>query len=62
MKTIIYGSKTFILENHAAIDLMTRAAERRDAGQFEEAQSLLSSAIRAEAGLPIMEADLALAA
>ena len=62
MKTIIYGSKTFILENADAIDLMTRAAERREAGQFEEAQKLLSSAIRAEAGLALEEAELALAA
>lgn len=53
MKTIIYGSKTFILETPDGIDMMTRSIEAREAGRFDEAEDLMSAAVRFETGLPV---------
>ena len=50
MKTVIYGAKTFILENPCAADLMVEAAAQRSAREIERAQTLVGFAGKVETG------------
>lgn len=50
MQTIVYGAKTFILENPTAAKLMSEANQYRNAGRLEAGQDLVSLAVKVETG------------
>ena len=50
MQTIVYGAKTFILENPTAAKLMTEASQFRKAGELETGHELVSLAVKVETG------------
>ncbi len=61
MKTVLYGSKSFVLETPAAIALMERAAEARRADDMAEAGRLLDIAVKAESRRMPFDEAMALA-
>jgi hypothetical protein len=50
MQTIVYGAKTFILENPTAAKLMNEANQLRTLGNLETGQELVSLAVKVETG------------
>jgi hypothetical protein len=50
MQVIIYGNKTFIIENPAAADIVRQAADLKQAGLDAEAAKRLDVAVQLEAG------------
>ena len=50
MQTIVYGAKTFILENPTAAKLMNEANQLRSAGDLEMGTTLVRLAVQLESG------------
>ena len=61
MKTVLYGSKSFVLETAAAIAIVERAAEVRRTGDLGEASRLMDLAVRAESQRMSFDQAMALA-
>jgi len=68
MFTVLYGAKTFVLDNKGAAELVEIAADHKRVGNDETASQWLSLAVKVEAGrLSVTDAhfemsDLAIAA